>query len=58
VPGAIQHGRNLARHAYAACGILVEFALAGRRYDDFWHDAFFSFLQKSGTEKQLLALSH
>jgi hypothetical protein len=37
VAGAIKHGRNLARHAYTARGILVELALTGLRYDDFRH---------------------
>ena len=40
VPGAVQHGRNLACDAYAARGILVELALAGLGYDYFRH--FFS----------------
>ena len=37
VPRTIQHGRNLARDAHAARGILVELALTGLGYDYFWH---------------------
>jgi hypothetical protein len=35
--GTIKHGRNLARDAHAASGILVELALTGPGYDYFWH---------------------
>jgi hypothetical protein len=35
--GSIQHGRNLARHAHTARGILVELTLTGLGYDGFWH---------------------
>ena len=52
VAGTIQHGRNLACDAHAARGVLVELALAGLGYDNFWHFVF-SFLQRSGTESSL-----
>jgi len=35
VPRAIQYGRNLARNAHTASGILVELALTGLGYDYF-----------------------
>jgi hypothetical protein len=41
--GAIEHSRNLAGTAHAACGVLVEFALAGLCYDYFRHLLFVSF---------------
>ena len=48
VAGAIKHGRNLARNAHAARGILVELALTGLGYDYFRH--LFSRFLVSGTE--------
>src|ERR1035437_1386256 len=37
VPRTVQYGRNLARDAHTASGILVELALPGLGYDNFWH---------------------
>jgi hypothetical protein len=37
MPGTIKHGRDLAGGTYAARGVLVELALTGLGYDDFWH---------------------
>ena len=45
VPGPIKHGGNLACDAHAARCVLVEFALAGLGYDNFWHFAFSRFFK-------------
>jgi hypothetical protein len=37
VAGTVKDGRNLARDAHTASGILGEFALTGLGYDYFWH---------------------
>jgi hypothetical protein len=55
VPWTIQYGGNLAREAHTARGVLVELALTGLGYDDFWHSL--SRFLVSGTEEQLLAIS-
>src|SRR6185437_7640104 len=50
---AVKHGGNFAGDAYATCGVLVKFALAGLGCNDFRHSRF----PVSGTGMQLLAVS-
>jgi hypothetical protein len=37
VPWTIQYGWNPAREAHTARGVLIELALTGLGYKDFWH---------------------
>ena len=61
VAGTIKHGGNLACGAHAARGILVELALAGLGYDNFWHFVFLVSLKighgKAAFSRQLSAFS-